>query len=357
MPPKKRQEPGPNGQTRKRQRRQRSSSDESLPQIDYNKLAEAILKKQGRVTETDNGESPVSLEPSKDVETPLQAPSVNCLPDTANTAVNTNNVLGAAQQSSFLLTLDKIFGGESIVSSSVDDNNVTPLQLSGGIPLGATIPLRVKQKIWANQYIDLRVLLPEHKQETVSVQIEEGSIKLNAKQSEKTPLSIYQWTNAFITFMSIYIESNSQSASNLLKYMSTVRHLHASNGESAWRLYDEQFRKLREVSDLPWQQPLNELIIRVTTMSKSHNQTFPRNISSNNRSFRGPIRFCYTYNNRQQCTSTNCPYRHICSVCKETHPRIRCTKQKSDTQNATNSQSQRQSGKSKPTNPSTSTSS
>ncbi|XP_062605774.1 uncharacterized protein LOC134267583 [Saccostrea cucullata] len=354
MPPKKRQETVTSGQTPKRQRRQRSPNDEPLPQIDYDRLAEAILKKQGQVTEPDNGGLPVSPGPSTDADTPQQAASASS-PDTANTTVN-NKGLGAAQQSSFLLTLDKIFGGESFVGA-VDDNNVTPLQLSGGIPLGATIPMRVKQKNWANQYVDLRVLLPEHKQETISVQIDQGSIKLNSKQSGKPPLSIYQWTNAFITFMSIYIESNSQSASNLLKYMSTVRHLHASNGDSAWRLYDEQFRKLREVSDLPWQQPLNELIIRVTTMSKSQNQTFPRNKTSNNQPFRGPIRFCYTYNNGQQCTSTNCPYRHICSLCKETHPRIQCAKQKSDTQNATNFRSQRQSGKSKTTNPSTNTSS
>lgn len=113
MPPKKRQIPGTSGEKPKRQRKQRSPDVESLPQIDYDRLAEAILKKQGQVTESDNGGLPVSPAPSKDADTPLQVPSTcsgNSLPDTANTTVNTNNVLGAAQQSSFLLTLDKIFG-------------------------------------------------------------------------------------------------------------------------------------------------------------------------------------------------------------------------------------------------------
>lgn len=88
MPPKKRQIPGTSGEKPKRQRKQRSADVESLPQIDYDRLAEAILKKQGQVTESDNGGLPVSPAPSKDADTPLQVPSTcsgNSLPDTANT--------------------------------------------------------------------------------------------------------------------------------------------------------------------------------------------------------------------------------------------------------------------------------
>jgi hypothetical protein len=34
--------------------------------------------------------------------------------------------------------------------------------LTSGIPLGAHIPKRIKEKIWANEYIDLSALLPKN---------------------------------------------------------------------------------------------------------------------------------------------------------------------------------------------------
>jgi hypothetical protein len=35
-------------------------------------------------------------------------------------------------------------------------------ELTSGIPLGAHIPKRIKEKIWANEYIDLSALLPKN---------------------------------------------------------------------------------------------------------------------------------------------------------------------------------------------------
>lgn len=66
-------------------------------------------------------------------------------------------------------------------------------------------------------------------------------------------LSIEQWTNAFHIFMVIYIEKKPQAAPHLLKYISTIREIASSNGDAAWRHYDDIFRMLRQSHTLPWQ--------------------------------------------------------------------------------------------------------
>ena len=48
-------------------------------------------------------------------------------------------------------------------------------------------------------------------------------------------LFIEQWTTAFQIFMAIYIEKNPQEAPLLLKYVSVIRKIAATNGDAAWR--------------------------------------------------------------------------------------------------------------------------
>ena len=53
--------------------------------------------------------------------------------------------------------------------------------------------------------------------------------------------------------MAIYIERKPEDAPHLLKYCSIVRENAASSGDAAWKYYDENFRKLRQSNNLPWQ--------------------------------------------------------------------------------------------------------
>lgn len=90
------------------------------------------------------------------------------------------------------------------------------------------------------------------------MQVKQGSITVASQRGKKNPLSIYQWTNAFLNFASVYLEVKSDEAPYMLKYMSTVRQINATNGDMARLYYDENFRMLREFNSLPWQQPLGE---------------------------------------------------------------------------------------------------
>lgn len=309
-------------------------------QIDYDKLADAIIRKQNRPGPQliqDNPSSDTSgssgIVVDNDVEQPtLQPPTIE--PQNASAgemhvqhAMNSSLNMHETAQSSFLLALDQLFGGESLsVGDKASLNSVAPLHLSAGIPLGATVPLRIKQKIWANKFVDMHTLLPDFQEDKLSLQVEQGSITVASQRGKKNPLSIYQWTNAFLNFASVYLEVKSDEAPHLLKYMSTVRQIHATNGDMAWRYYDENFRMLREFNSLPWQQPLGELMVRATTIPKSTPNNFRPSNKTRMQSFRGKP--CYAYNNGQPCLSSPCTFKHICLYCKDPHPRFQCSKAK-----------------------------
>jgi len=87
--------------------------------------------------------------------------------------------------------------------------------------------------------------LPTYSEDPVAIDIAPGIIKLHQSQKSKFPLSMNQWTSAFLVFMAIYIEKKPQEAQHLLRYASSVRDLHQHYSDAAWRLYDESFRKLR----------------------------------------------------------------------------------------------------------------
>lgn len=90
----------------------------------------------------------------------------------------------------------------------------------------------------------------------MSVTLQQGFSK------PKTP--IQQWTDAFLIYMAIYIEKYLEQAPRLLKYCFFIREMHKMFGNKSWRVYDENFRMLRESSDLQWQKPVEELRVQFT---------------------------------------------------------------------------------------------
>lgn len=99
-----------------------------------------------------------------------------------------------------------------------------------------------------------------------------GVINLQHTSKSKTPLSINQWTYAFLVFTCINIQKKTELAHHLLKYMSFVKEMHKLHGDSAWRSSDESFRRLRESVDLPCQKPVEEL--REKAVALSEKQSF-----------------------------------------------------------------------------------
>ncbi|XP_056002671.1 uncharacterized protein LOC125648676 isoform X1 [Ostrea edulis] len=170
--------------------------------------------------------------------------------------------------------------------------------------------MKTKCKIWSNEFIDLRTLLPNYTDGPLSITIQAGKIDVEQSQKQKYPLSINQWIDAFITFMSIYLQRYPAEACNLLKYCAYIREINRLHVDEAWRGYDETFRKLRESSLLPWQQPVPELRLRVAAMGpKFSDKSHPPYAKKSN--FR-PQKVCFAYNRGDKCSVFPCKYVHVC---------------------------------------------
>ena len=132
-------------------------SSASNPLIDYDQLAAAILRQQQQAMPS------TSNPPSADTQ--LQASS------SSNSSIDLNNA-------NLLNNLQQLFSGESVadIGSNTYSPHPVPFTVADGIPLGSTVPVRVKNKIWNDQFIDLKCLLPNFKQEDLSIKIENNSI-------------------------------------------------------------------------------------------------------------------------------------------------------------------------------------
>ena len=220
------------------------------------------------------------------------------------------------------------------------------VDLSGGIPLGAHISQRVKEKIWNNEFMNLADLLPKLDfEDPWSVTLGPSLITMS-KQSSKSrgPLSFYEWNEAFHIYMAIYIERFPSEAPNMLKYMSIVKDAYEMRGTLAFRTYDQSFRLLRARNNLPWQKPIDELFTKSVFPKRHYAQTFPNNSPNkyipptlNRRSQpfltnRDRDGTCHVWNTYEQCNRTNCPFKHVCKFCRGPHPKVRCNRQPNATQ-------------------------
>ncbi|XP_056014377.1 uncharacterized protein LOC130052689 [Ostrea edulis] len=274
---------------------------ELTPTIDYEKLARHIVQEQARAQNANVPPEQTSPNSRHQIDGTCED-----IPTTSNQAISSDNVT---------TILDAVFQGESA-------RNPTPITISDNIPLGATVPMKTKCKIWANEFIDLRTLLPNYTDDPLSITIKAGKIDVEQSQKQKSPLSINQWIDAFITFMSIYLQRYPAEACNLLKYCAYIREISRLHVDEAWRGYDETFRKLRESSLLPWQQPVPELRLRVAVMGpKFSDKSHPPYAKKSN--FR-PQKVCFAYNRGDKCSVSPCKYVHVCQECGNRHPRTKC---------------------------------
>ena len=94
--------------------------------------------------------------------------------------------------------------------------------------ISAHIPLKLKEKIWQNEYIDLDKLLKSAKELACETKlsgdliIHDGRIAVE-ETPRKSSLDIETWTSAFLIFMSISLEKCPNQAQDLLKYMKDIR--------------------------------------------------------------------------------------------------------------------------------------
>lgn len=206
--------------------------------------------------------------------------------------------------------------------------------ISSAVPLASRVPERIRNKIWANEFIDFSHLLITYKDDyTLQLQSNEnGQQVLSMVPNHKQPTiqTIEQWTTAFQIFVSILTQRSPQDSPALMKYGSVVRDLAAQS--TNWRFYDKNFRQLRQEQQISWDNIHSELWLR------AHYQ--PQTLNGSNQGGQGRYRgtgarsnfpkgFCWKFHNGTHCN--RCAFKHHCFKCGNNHPIFRCQQQQKPT--------------------------
>ena len=146
-------------------------------------------------------------------------------------------------------------------SSSSDVSNMVhsitasslPPQIPGRPGLDATIranaldhlvPQKIKDKIWAREYVELSNLLQDEDQEMeLKITSHSSNPTFNlVPKNKKEVNTIGKWIKAFNCFTAVYARRWPDEVPGLLKHMEVVIGLADDN--AGWRMYDRSFRKL-----------------------------------------------------------------------------------------------------------------
>ena len=124
------------------------------------------------------------------------------------------------------------------------------------LTLGATLDTKIKNKIWAGQYVELGSLSCRT-DASLAVNVTESSdgqphVALTTRKP-KPPQNIYDWFRLFATYAAVYAERKPEQAPSLFTYLIRIIDMQRRHGGFAWRIYDEQFRRIRAFApNIPW---------------------------------------------------------------------------------------------------------
>lgn len=198
--------------------------------------------------------------------------------------------------------------------------------VGGAIPLHAHVRQNVKEKIWAQEYVELSLCLPRSsfgtEEYALSVNKQAGgSATLSFAPTEKPRQieSFEQWQRAFEIFSAVILSNpmRSSEAAGLLKYGQTIRELYQCNAN--WRGYDDSFRVLKRQQSWAWGEIPAELWMKAMSRATSHGsftqdkRPFLGHKKGGDRSNRKT--HCFKYNKGESHDEKSCTYPHICRYC------------------------------------------
>ncbi|XP_060578626.1 uncharacterized protein LOC132735666 [Ruditapes philippinarum] len=231
-------------------------------------------------------------------------------------------------------------------TSTQDEHTTSDVQTQGNISTVSTFPQelltismhveqKTRSKIWADEYIDLGLLLPasamDSADDSCQLRMVESTsgLMLIRKPQQKTILSLPRWFSAFHCFVSIYTEKFPHAAPALMQYTETIRKLGQRAGDEAALFYDKTFRQLRQTdptlvfSSLHTDTYTEALAMGLTQQKKSFNlKPFQAFRSQGSPQAGMP---CYSFNNNNgKCTRPRCPFKHVCQRCYGPHSKKSC---------------------------------
>ena len=244
--------------------------------------------------------------------------------ETQNISVNSNSLWGSALPTESIV--NSLSGLHSIGASN---STVPDLTLSPDDDIEAHVPMPLRQKIWKNEYLNLSLMLKGSIElseycfggpiytDRITGQLITKPQKVNDKIS-----NIDQYTDAFLIYMSIYLQKYPTHAPQMLKYLKTLRS--AARTGNGWLTYDEQFRLRRAVNpSMSWGEINTTLwLTTVGTQNDVGGRTSGKLNNVNKISLP-----CFAFNDGA-CQWRNCKYLHVCSICSESnHTKYTCNRQ------------------------------
>jgi hypothetical protein len=124
------------------------------------------------------------------------------------------------------------------------------------MPIDFHVPMKVKQQVWDNDFIDLALLLNKSSMSapssSYSLSVKDGVPLLSESKGKMGPkiTSVLEWVEAFEIYIAVFVQKKPQDACRLLKHSQIVRELAKLGGD--WKFYDEQFRLLGQCGAIPW---------------------------------------------------------------------------------------------------------
>ena len=190
-----------------------------------------------------------------------------------------------------------------------------------------TISSSLRQDICAHKFIDLGLLLSHQETDGDQMfQLIDG--RLRPGRSVRPINTFSAWCTAFLRFAGVYVAQHPADAAGLLLHMRQVSHLNQPGMGMAWREFDQQFRRARELApqSYPWGATIPTSAIWLSAMGRGMGAATRGHYMPRSAGRAATFRGCYQFNSAKGCRRSNCAFAHVCRWCSGAHSGLNCFK-------------------------------
>ena len=222
----------------------------------------------------------------------------------------------------------------------------TSLTLGKGLP---SLPKKLLERIWAEEYIDLSELLPGRVLPRIRRPQEGHSSLLLQLQELERPRNVIPdfttWAQCFAVYTAALTLKHPERLPSLMAYLSET----AKNAKKfkwpSWVIYDQNYRQeMATRGETNWADIEPRMYTQIFMDQKRTTEQWCRECFAadhvaddcpySSRQSRRPRpasskvddkNICRKYNDRdRQCTFKNCRFSHVCRTCRGRHPQFLC---------------------------------
>jgi len=203
-----------------------------------------------------------------------------------------------------------------------------PANLPDGVGV-SSVPVALRQKIVAHHYINLGLLTEGADpalEDPACLQLVNGQLRQVRTAKEIT--SFASWCAAFLQFAGVYLDAHPTDAIGIVSHMLQVSQLTAPGLGLAWKVFDEQFRRAREMRPElhPWGQTASCSQLWLQSVARgvggaARNGAATAAGPSGLPAARGALKPCFAFNRHGcQSSASDCEWAHQCRRCAGPHP-------------------------------------